>query len=636
MYKIILIQVIFLFFQVYGMAEKKPKYKASDIPEDMTKNALAVVRNYEQIFTLHSIKSANLSIKYAITVLDKNGSTYAQLNEYYDKLNNIKEINAIIYDQNGEVLEKVKNSEIKDYSAVSGFSLYEDNRRKFYNPDLDSYPYTIEYEYEFEYVGLFNFPVWQPILGYNISVEHSSFKVVVPKDEAFRYYESNIDDGVKLNDDDKNETYFWEVLGITAIEKEDHSPNLFEFTPVVYTAPTSFEIEGYKGNMESWEKFGQWVNQLNEGRDILPEETKAELDELVSGITDKYEITRKIYDYVQSHTRYVSIQEGIGGWQPFSADVVAKTGYGDCKALTNYTYALLKHVGITSHYTKVRAGRNAPNFRKDFVSNQSNHVFLCVPIENDTVWLECTSQTNPFGYIGNFTDDRDVMLITDNGGEVVHTKVYSQEENTQICTANVKLDEDNNCAATVSISFSGLQYDNISNLLNKSYEDQEKWLYNVLDLSNLNITQLQFNHISDIGPQARMEYNMDITSYASGSGKRIFLPLNLLNQTTYVPPRNSDRKTNVVLNFPFVDVDTIKFTLPEGYNIESSPENCEYKTRFGEYSSSIEIHDRNVIYIRNRRMKKGVFPAETYVELRAFYKNISKADKAKLVLVQID
>ena len=59
---------------------------------------------------------------------------------------------------------------------------------------------------------------------------------------------------------------------------------------------------------------------------------------------------------MQNNTRYISIQLGIGGWRPFEAAYVASKGYGDCKALSNYMYSLLKEAGILSYYTLVKAG----------------------------------------------------------------------------------------------------------------------------------------------------------------------------------------------------------------------------------------------------------------------------------------
>jgi len=106
---------------------------------------------------------------------------------------------------------------------------------------------------------------------------------------------------------------------------------------------------------------------------------------------------------MQAKTHYISVQLGIGGIQPFLASDVDKQNYGDCKALVNYTQALLKAVDIDSYYCIVQSGRAYKvDLLKDFPSMQGNHIILCLPFKNDTTWADCTQPNHPFWLFGRF------------------------------------------------------------------------------------------------------------------------------------------------------------------------------------------------------------------------------------------
>src|SRR5690606_8122276 len=89
----------------------------------------------------------------------------------------------------------------------------------------------------------------------------------------------------------------------------------------IEAAPTVFEFEGYAGTMETWDEYGKWIASLNRGRNVLPEETRARIKALVSPLQTREEKVKALYTYLQNKTRYVSIQLGIGGYQPFEAAV---------------------------------------------------------------------------------------------------------------------------------------------------------------------------------------------------------------------------------------------------------------------------------------------------------------------------
>ena len=609
-------------------------YPADEIPEALLNNAVAVVRTDEITMDIQSIDKAVENVNYAVTILEKTGDDFGIFNELYDNLQEISDIRIVLYDAEGKIIEKVKASDIKDYSSNSGYSVFEDDRQKYYMPQINKYPYTVEYHFSRTFKGLLNYPVWQPVTSYDLSVQRSSFKVTAPPDLKVRYFESNIDNKGKIYTEGNRAVYEWSLVNYPAVEKEDHSPFLFEITPLVETAPSRFKIEGYEGSMNSWEDFGKWSFQLIQGRDVLPKETVEEILRLVSGAKDDKEKIRRIYGYMQAKTRYVSIQEGIGGWQPMYASLVDKLGYGDCKALSNYTMSLLKIAGIKSYYTRVRAGRNEPDLNKDFISNQFNHIILCVPLENDTIWLECTDQTSPFGYLGGSTCDRDVFIISPSGGRIARTTLYPAEASKQINTAYIKFKSPDFCTADISSRGTGLQYENFSELINKSYDEKKKWIYDNTGLANIEVLNFSIRSRGEEKPEVIFRREIGIRNLASKTGKRLFIPLNLLNRINYIPVKDNNRINNIVIRNSFLDLDSITLILPEGYKLEASPSNPSFKSTFGEYNTNCIVKGDSVLFTRRLKMNKGNYPASAYEEFRQYYTDISNSDNVKLVLVE--
>src|SRR6185312_7288829 len=254
------------------------------------------------------------------------------------------------------------------------------------------------------------FEDWALLNGPDIATQHTKYVVIAPKDYTVRYLALNGAPAPAINEEKDKRIYTWEAWNLPARKTESHMPQWWEITPYVLIGPSDFEAQGYKGNMTSWADYGKFIQQLREGRDVLPENTKLQIHALVDTITDVHRKVYALYRYLQKNTHYISIQLGIGGLQPFPADYVATKKYGDCKALANYMVALLKEAGIPANYVEIRAGKDAPPMIEAFPSFQSNHIITCVPLSKDSIWLECTNQTESPGFMGSSTCDRKAIL----------------------------------------------------------------------------------------------------------------------------------------------------------------------------------------------------------------------------------
>lgn len=611
-----------------------PKYPVSDIPEELKKNVNAVVREDKMIYTILSRSQGKCYNYFAVTILNPNGKKFAERDLFYDKLTKISDLEANVYDAFGKLVKKLKKNEISDESAFDGVSLFSDNRVKSIDLKQGFYPYTVEFEYTVVYDFLYSIDGSVIVPGENVSVQHASYQLVFPNNLRPRYKTLNIThEPTSGKTSDGLEFLSWDFNSLTAIKYEPFAPSR-SFLPQIIAAPTAFEFAGYVGDMSTWEKYGQWIQLLNRNRDVIPPATKAKVAQLTKDLRSTEEKVKVLYEFLQSKTRYVSISLGIGGLQPFEASVVDEMSYGDCKALSNYMVTLLKEVGIKGYYTTVYAGSNPPKIMLDLPSHQDNHVIVAVPNEADTIWLECTSQTNPFGYMGKFTGDRHALMITESGGKIVRTPRYSAEKNVQSTSADVVIETTGDATANVKTVYSGIQYetDDLDNAI-RNFETQKKWLQNNIKIPTFDIVDFTMTEHKNKLPSIDINVNLSLKKLAPVSGKRIFLTPNLMNRNSFIPEKIENRKTNIVLSSDFTDSDTIRYHVPEGIYPEFLPEPTKIKTRFGEYESNYKIDNGLIIYTRKFQMRRGEFPPDAYGELVDFFKNITKADNTKIVFL---
>lgn len=334
------------------------EYKASMIPDSLKTDANAVMRSEEWFVKIKDIDKAKVKHKWAITVLNEEGDKFAYYENNYNKLFSLSDISGRLFDADGKVIQKIKKKDIADVSATDEETLLSDDRVKHFSFYCKNYPYTVEFEDEQELNGIYFLPDWQPVSSASFSLQESKFIVETPSDYNLRYKQFNYPNKPMTINNSSSITYTWEVKNQPAFESELWQPPLEELTTKVLIAPTQFSIGGYTGDMSTWDGLGKFQLALNKGRTELPDNVKQEVHKLTDRLTSKEEKVKVLYNYLQQNTRYISIQLGIGGWQPLDAKFVSNKKFGDCKALSNYMVSLLKEAGINANYVIVKSGQS--------------------------------------------------------------------------------------------------------------------------------------------------------------------------------------------------------------------------------------------------------------------------------------
>jgi len=596
----------------------------------------AVVRLNAQRFVVDGPEEATLHVRKVVTVYEEEGRHHGRLKLWYDSFVDIDDLEGRILDADGETIKALDDDFVSDRSS-RGSSLYSDIRVRIAKLFADTYPYTVEYRYEKEITAPTWWPTWRPVFK-KAPVEFNQFEVETPSDYTVRHNVQR--DSVTATTERREDRRItrWRVTDRPAFEREPGGPSWAEQAPIVHVAPTEFEAAGIRGNLSTWSTFGAWYHRLKKSRDELSPEAARQMQDLVDGAATKRDSVRRLYRHLQKETRYVSVQLGIGGWQPFPASYVRERSYGDCKALTNYMEASLKAVGIRSYPVLIYRGMDPPSVSPSFpTTSWFNHMVLAVPMARDTLWLENTDTTAPFGHVAADIEDRHGLLVTPKGGELVHTPASEPAANRQTRTATVDLTPDGNGAASVQTTYTGNQQDRIRRrLVDKTPRERKKWLRRLIDVASFTLDGADFSDVDAYQDTVRLPLTLDLPGYASQTGSRLFLPLNLMQRWTTTPPTMDAPRTQPVHPFPypFIDVDSIRYELPDGYEVEAVPNPVMFETPFATYEAEVERRGDALLYRRRLEWREKALPPDRYEAFRTLLQNVVQADQAQAVLVE--
>ena len=297
--------------------------------------------------------------------------------------------------------------------------------------------------------------------------------------------------------------------------------------------------------------------------------------------------------------------------------------------------SLLQTVGIKSYPVLINNGSHRLPLINEFPSNQFNHVIVCVPLKNDTIWLECTSQTRLAGNIGWSNENREALMLTPDGGVIVSTPKSNSEQNIMQKKFEVSFST-NTAAINGEIKWGGDQQISAREIMKEEVpDDQEKWILSSFEVPDINIKKYSFGIAKDSTEQVNLNLNLSLPKYATISGSRIFFNPNLMERRTYVPKEVSQRLSPIRFIYPYHDIDTIVYKIPKGYKIEGKPEELNLVSSFGNFSSKVSKYgDDEILYVRSLEIKDYEIPAENYKEYRQFFAGVVKSDRSQVVLVK--
>lgn len=535
----------------------------------------------------------------------------------YSKGDKVEVLYAQLEDTTGTIIRKLKKNEIKDQSYISDISLYEDDFIKLFEMKHSTYPYRVSYAVRTTYQKFLQ--IYSLDLIYQRKpVRDATVIVETPGDRLIKYKQRNIDNPTV--ETFKNQTYHIWKYSYTPIKGWDVNTDYNQTdAPQLMILPLAFEY-GKRGSWESWESFGDWIYRLNSGRDILSQSEIAKINALLTGITSDREKVKAIYRYLQQNIRYINVKINVGGFQTYPAQYVADHRYGDCKALTNYMLSALKQIGITSYYTLVYADEEIVDIDPGFASQEFNHVILTVPLAGDTLFLECTGKSLPFGYIHSEIQGRTALLVKERDSRLISIPAMQAEE--VRCTRNFTIQGNQ---LKLESTQRGEPFELFASLLiNANRNTQDRYVrQTILPSGNYRLSDYKIDRADNDSALVRITASLQIENIAKRYGNNMIFTSFPIQLPNYETP---DKRTfGLQLSYPVYQTDTIVYQDIIG-EIAKCPDPVDIDTPFGSYHQHFEAGDGSLTVRKTLLIRSGRYTPDEY---EAFYNFITKVKRSE-------
>ena len=617
-------------FNKFGFSQQTGNYTF----DSLLGKANAVVLEETTKFVIKSENSAEQFYSCRILIKNKSAEKYGRFSTTQTEFWNVEDIKAVIKDTLGNTIKELEKSDIKTALLKPGYSYYSDKMYVYFDINYNIYPYVLEYSYKVDYKTLFFWPDWEP--QFSVPCLSASLTLILDYPIKFNYKTiGNLGEPEKRINDGVTE-YYWEIQNLPARIEENYAPPENKIQTAVLFSPDTFSLRDYKGSFKNWESLGIWYNNLTKGRYTLSETALKEVQNLVANVRTKKEKIKLLYNYLQEKNHYVAINLGIAGWQPQSAQEVFTNRYGDCKDLSTFMVSILKVAGINS-YPALALTRDEGQVFKDFPSNQFNHCIVFVPLDGDSLWIECTARFMDLGDTPADIQGINVLVVNENGGNIVTTTIRKSAENLWVSKSKANLTVTGQLSFNIDLSLYGNQKNYFKSAFGYYSNDDDMALlknnfgrhFNSINIDSFDVKD---SHTTD----GCFDISLDGTysSVTPGAGKFVLLNPNLFNRKnpdTYPKENPEERKFPIYYDYPYIDIDSVEIKIPAGYNLLAKPENINLETKFGKYSSEYDFKDGKIYYYRKFEIVEREIPLIDYKDYRNFIRQVIKSDQSQFV-----
>lgn len=584
-------------------------------------------------------------VRQAYKILRPQGRSYARVGVFFDGETRINSMKAWTISASG------REYELKEKDAVErslGSGVFQDTRiKELFLPEAEPGS-VVGWEYEQRTRPHLLENSWW--LELSVPVRRSRFTIRLPEDWEYSVQWANFTP-VEPQRTGAND-WTWDMQDIPPLKPEPAMPAVRSLAGRLVVTYFTSRPGITRQSKRTWGEIGEWYRDLTEGRRASSPEIKQKVAELTAGKSGLLEKVRDLAAFAQEDVRYVSIQIGIGGYQPHFAREIFANRYGDCKDKATILSAMLAEIGVPSEYVLIHSDRGV--VQESLPSPWSfNHVILAIQLPEDAaspdlvalgeapglgrvLFFDPTDTYTRFGLLPASLQANHGLLVGAQGGELLRLPLLDADHNRLLRTGHLRLAPDGAIAGEVREVRSGRNaLWRRAQLRETSLADRPKLIERSLafDLPTFVLQSSEFANMEKSDTELQVDFRFSAPAYAKRAGNLLLVrPRVLGSKSRDFLEATDERKFPVEFESLSRENDTFEISLPDGYEVDEIPDGVELDYGFARYHSRYEVEGRVLRYHREYVLREVLVPTERLQELKRFYRQIAADERASAVL----
>ena len=574
---------------------------------------------------------------YQIKIFKKSAFDEADISFFYYKKSPIENIHAVIhYMENGER----KTKEVTDFRTVDVSKYLKAYQFSFPNvkegavleycyttkgnvislPD-DFYfqkKYPVKHgEYHFVFPSYFDYQMVQPKLQFD-EFDHRIIKVKK-----------------RASNTEALTEYWWKAFDIDGLATEPYVHNVLDYRHRIRLQRTSFFDNGSKdGYKFEWISLGYDYQALlrrvlNNYNPVDVRKIVKPLKEKITSKTSDLEKVKILYDYVQNliewnemHTRFLV--------QPIND--IYKNKVGTSADINLFLYRLLKHYGMEVYPVLVSSRDNGRVFKDYPFIEQFNHVVLQIQIQGKPIIIDATDKTYAYDLQPKDAFGEEGFLIK---GEESNFIALNMKKAEVVQYIEATIANSGNILGDIKSTYKN--YAAYETRQRHEELGEEKYKSTYFEQSNdFKIKTLSFENLDNKNENLIEQTTFEIKDAVQIAGNIMYCNVMLNINGIEHPFTKSARQLPIEMPFPTLQRSVIKINIPEGYQIETLPEevNITLPKDGGEYTFNIAQKENVIVITSSIYVKRLHFEVAEYEAVKTFYDKIIEIQNSQIVLKQ--